>query len=170
MHSQHRIVPRPDWLRGPRIIDNDYSKDPQWPCDAPDLPVCVIGDANASRFRKPFQPCRYVHAIPEDVTTVDDDIANIDANAELDPLLPWHIDVALGHTALDGNGAADRVHYAAELSQQPIPGVLDNPPAVLTDLRIHEGAQVTLELGVRALLILAGQAAVASHIGRQDGG
>jgi hypothetical protein len=40
---------------------------------------------------------------------------------------------------------------------------------VLSDLAIDERAQVTVGPSVRALLILAGQAA-ASHIGRKDGG
>src|SRR5262245_47730337 len=55
-------------------------------------------------------------------------------------------------------------------AKQPISGVLDNPPAVLSDLGIDQGAQVILELGVRALFVQTGQAAVASHIGSQDGG
>jgi hypothetical protein len=39
---------------------------------------------------------------------------------------------------------------------------------VLRDLRIDERAQMALELDVRALFVQAGQAAVPSHIGRQD--
>jgi len=48
--------------------------------------------------------------------------------------------------------------------------LLDNPPTVRRDFGIDEGAQVILKPGVRPLLIQAGQAAVASNIGRQDGG
>jgi hypothetical protein len=40
---------------------------------------------------------------------------------------------------------------------------------VLTDLRIDEGAQVILELGVCSFLIQAAQAAVSSHICRKNG-
>jgi hypothetical protein len=40
---------------------------------------------------------------------------------------------------------------------------------VFGDLGIDEGAQVILELLVRSFLVQAGQAAVASHISRQDG-
>jgi hypothetical protein len=41
---------------------------------------------------------------------------------------------------------------------------------VLSDLAIYERAQVTLEPSVRSLFTLAGQAAVASHVGGEDGG
>jgi hypothetical protein len=68
------------------------------------------------------------------------------------------------------NSRAHRIHYTPELSQRSISGILDDPSAALSDLAIDERAQVTLEPSVRALFILAGQAAVASHIGRKDGG
>jgi hypothetical protein len=90
----------------------------------------TCGNANAAGFRNSLQPCRYVHAVPEDVTTVDDDIADVDADAELDPLLLWHLGIALRHTPLDFKSAAHRVHNAAEFRQQPIPGVLDGTPPV----------------------------------------
>jgi hypothetical protein len=47
---------------------------------------------------------------------------------------------------------------------------LCGPSARLNDLAIDERAQVTAGPSVRALFILAGQAAVPSHIGRKDGG
>jgi hypothetical protein len=40
---------------------------------------------------------------------------------------------------------------------------------VFGNFGIEEGAQVILQPGVRTLLVQAGQAAVASYIGRQDG-
>jgi hypothetical protein len=61
--------------------------------------------------------------------------------------------VTLRHAALDINSAADRVHYAAELGQQPVSSVLDNPPTVLSDFGIEQETQVVLEPGVRAFLV-----------------
>jgi hypothetical protein len=55
----------------------------------------------------------------------------------------------LGHAALDIESTPDRIHHAAELSEQPISGVLDDPPTVLSDLGIDERAQMVLEPGVR---------------------
>jgi hypothetical protein len=141
-------------------------------CDvelAVNLPVGIIGHANATGLRNPFQPCGHVHAVTEDVATVDHYVPDIDADAKLDPLLLWHAGVALRHATLDIEGTAHRVHYAAELGQQPISGLLDNPAAVFGNLRVDKRAQMVLELGVRAFLIQASQPAIASHIGRQDG-
>src|SRR5262245_22466023 len=107
----------------------------------------VIGDANAPRLRDAFQSCRQVHAIAEDVATVDDDVANVDPNAELDPPFLRHVSIAFGHSSLNINGTSHRVYDTAELSQQPVSGVLDNPPTVLNDFRINERAQVILEPG-----------------------
>jgi hypothetical protein len=50
------------------------------------------------------------------------------------------------------------------------PGILGDPSAVLSDLAVDKRAQVTQEPSVRALFTLAGQAAVASHIGGKGGG
>src|SRR5262249_6556271 len=122
--------------------------------------------ADAAGLRNTFQPCGHVHAIAEDVATVDHHIADIDADAKLDPLLLGHVRVALGHASLDIDSAAHRVHDAAELSQQAIAGALDNAPTVLRDLGINEGAQVVREPGVRPLFVQAGQAAIASDISR----
>src|SRR6266516_3448575 len=116
-----------------------------------DLPMGILGQTNAAGLGKTLQPCRHVHAIPENVTTIEHDIPDIDADAKLDPLLLRHIRVALGHSPLDIKGTTHRVHNAAELGQQPVAGVLDNSPTVLSNLGVDEGAQVILELGVRSL-------------------
>src|SRR5437660_1647242 len=100
--SRFRIAQLPDWPGGPRIIKSD-SEDPHWPCDvlelpfafilegdielAPNLPVRVIGDANATGLRQSLQTRCHIHAIAENVTSIDDDVADIDAYAELDALL-----------------------------------------------------------------------------------
>ena len=174
----------PDWLGGSRIIKGDL-EDPHWPCDvlelpfayilegdielAPNLPVRVIRDANAAGLRQSLQTRRHIHAVAENVTSIDDDVADIDAHAELDALLIWHPGIALGHPALDIKSAAHCVHYAAKLSQHPVSGVLDDPATVFGNLGIDKSAQMGLKLDVRALFVHTGQPAVASHIGGQYG-
>jgi hypothetical protein len=127
------------------------------------------GDTDPSGFSKPLQPSSHVHAITEDVSPVDDDVPHVDAHAELYPPFLWHVGIALGHAPLDINSAAHRIHHAAELSQQSIPGVLDNSATAFSDFGIDERAQVILELGVCPLFVKAGQPAVSGHIDRQDG-
>jgi hypothetical protein len=134
------------------------------------LPVGIFGDTNATGLRKPFQACGNIHTIAKDVATVEHDIPDIDADAKLNPVSLWHIGVSLSHAPLDIDGTTHRIHYAAELCQQPISGVLDDPTTVLSDLGIDQGAQVVGEPDVRPLFIQAGQAAIASDISREDSG
>jgi hypothetical protein len=126
-------------------------------------------DANAARLSNPFEARRYIDSLTEDVAPVEHDISDIDADAELNPSFLRLAGIAFRHAPLDLDSTAHRIHYTTELSQQPIPGVLNHPPAVFSYLRIDKGAQVILELGVCPFLIQAGQAAVASHVCRQDG-
>ena len=144
------------WLGESRIIKSDL-EDPHWPCDvlqlpfayilesdielAPNLPVRVIRDANATGLRQSLQTRCHIHAIAENVTSIDDDVADIDAHAELDALLIWHPGIALGHPALDINSAAHCVHYAAKLGQHPVSGVLDDPATVFGNLGIDKSAR-----------------------------
>jgi hypothetical protein len=159
-----------DWLGGSRIIKSDL-EDPHWPCDvlelpfacilegdiefAPNLPVRVIRDAYATGLRQSLQTRRHIHAVAENVTSIDDDITDIDADAELDALLIRHPGIALGHPALDIKSAAHCVHYAAKFSQHPVSGVLDDPATVFGDLGIDKSAQMGLKLDVRALFVHA---------------
>ena len=48
------------------------------------------------------------------------------------------VGLALGHAALDLNGAAHSVHNARELRQEAIASVLHNPAPVLVDLRVDQ--------------------------------
>ncbi len=51
---------------------------------AANLPVRIIRDANAARFGDAFQACCNVDAIAEDVVVVDDDIPDMNPDAEFD--------------------------------------------------------------------------------------
>jgi hypothetical protein len=124
--------------------------------------------ADATRLCKTLQTCRHVHAVAENVATIDNNVANIDANAELDALSLWHLGIALHHAALNINGTAYRFHDAAEFSEQPIYGVLDDPTTVLSDPGVHKGAQMARELGARPFFVHACQPAVPDNIDRHD--
>src|ERR1700757_1389339 len=54
----------------------------------PDLPVGIIGDANAAKLGNALQSCRDVDAIAVDVPAVRNDVSQVDPDAELDALLP----------------------------------------------------------------------------------
>ena len=84
---------------------------------------------------KRFEPRRDIDPVAEDVAVLDDDVALVDADAELDAPLGRDVGVALGHLALHLGGAAHRVDHAGELDQQAVAGRLDDAAAVLGDLR-----------------------------------
>src|SRR5260370_17993226 len=57
-------------------------------------------DAKAARLGQTLQSGGEIDPVAENVAFVDDDVALMDAEAELDPLLCRHIAVARGHLAL----------------------------------------------------------------------
>ena len=74
-------------------------------------------DADTTRLRQGFEASGHVDAVAEDVVAIDDDVAEIDANAELDARIGRHVGVAFGHLALHVDGAAHGVDDAGELDQ-----------------------------------------------------
>src|SRR5208337_3767172 len=69
---------------------------------------------------------------------VDDDVAEVDADAELDAAVLRQVGIAQGHCRLDLDDAAHRADHAGKLQQEPIAGRLYDPAAMLGDLRINE--------------------------------
>jgi hypothetical protein len=56
---------------------------------------------------------------------------------------------------LDIQCTAHCIHYAAELSEHAVAGILDNAPTMPADFRVDNDAQMLLKLSVRALFVLA---------------
>jgi len=94
--------------------------------------------ADLARCRKPFQTCRHIDAITKDIVTVDDNIAKIDANSELDLLGLGDLGVPFGHIPLNLDGAAQRIHHAGEFDQHAVACSLDNTAMMLGDSGIDE--------------------------------
>jgi hypothetical protein len=90
-----------------------------------------------TRLRKTLQTRRDVYAIPEDVATVDDNVALVNADAELDPFLLGHFGIALDHAALNLYSTAQSVHHASELNQHAVSGGLHDTTTVLGDLGVN---------------------------------
>ena len=130
----------------------------------------AAGDADATGLSKSLKTCCYVDAVPKNVAVVDDDVADIDADAELDPAIFGNGGVSLGHGALDFHGAAHCIDRTCKLDQRAIACSLDNAAAMFGNLGIDEFASDGLEGCESAFLVNAHQAAVTSNIGREDGG
>ena len=105
----------------------------------------VPADADPARLGQAFQPRRDIDAVAIDVVALDDDVAEIDADAELDARCPPARRVALGHLALHVDRAAHRVDDAGELDQQAVASGFDDAAAMLLDLRVGKLAPEDLQ-------------------------
>src|SRR5216683_8306756 len=125
-----------------------------------DLIAYGAGDADPAWLGETFEPRRNVHAVAVDIAAVDDDVAQIDADAKLDPPLRRHVGVALAHRCLDLDGALYGLDDAGELDQRTVAHQLDCAASMRGDLGLNEFPAARLEAGERALLVRAHQARV----------
>jgi hypothetical protein len=93
---------------------------------APDLPIGIIGNADPARFSDALKAGSNVDAIAEDVVVIENDVTDVNADAEFDPLILRHGGILLGHAALDFNRKAHRIDGAGKLDQHAVTGRLDD--------------------------------------------
>ncbi len=134
-----------------------------------DLIANCLADADAIWSGKRLQSCCNIDTIAKNLIAIDYDISHVNADAELHFLYVGHGGIAFLHPALKLDPTAQGVHHARELHEHAVAGRLDDPAPVLGDLEIYEGSAVGLELREGAFLVDAHEAAVASHIGCQNG-
>jgi hypothetical protein len=148
---------------GSHTIDSD------WPCDVldlllaqilkdkgqpvADLVVNRIGDEHPAGIGQGFDPRRDVDAVAIEVVALDDHVAEIDADAQLDAAVRRDADVPLGHRLLDFDRAAHRIDDAGKLDQQTVAGGLDDTTVMLGDFRIEQLAAQRFEAFERAFLV-----------------
>ena len=140
-----------------------------WIEPAFDLPIGVLGETDAARFANALEPRRDVDAVAHEVAVaLLDDVAQVNANAILDPPFRRHAGVALDESVLHFDRAAHRVDDAAELDDAPVPGAFDDAPVMGGDGRIDEVAPEAPETRERSLLVDAGEPGVAGDVRDQD--
>jgi len=132
-----------------------------------DLPVRVVGNADSTRLRNAFKSRCDIDPVPENVILIDDDVTDVDADAELDPQLPRYVDVVIDHCPLDCYCAARGVDGADEFDQHAVAGGLDNPAAMRGDRSINQRLTKRFQFGQRALFIATHQSTVAGDVCRQ---
>ena len=79
------------------------------------------GDAGAARTGEGLQPCRNVHAIAKEVAALDHDVADMDADPEVDVTLRWQADIGSSKLRLRLDGALNCVNRADKLRQVRYP-------------------------------------------------
>ena len=127
-------------------------------------------DADAAGLGEHLETRRDVDAIAKNIVVLDDHVAQIDADAELDPPRRRHIGIAPRHPALDFGCACHRVYDAMEFHQHAVAGRLDDTAPVLGNGGINELKAMGLEARKRPRLVDLHQPAIADHVGGKDCG
>jgi hypothetical protein len=87
----------------------------------------LFGEADRAGFGDALQPGGDIDAVAHEVAVaLLDNIAQMNADTELNPFFGRQTGVALDHAALDFNRAAHRVGHAAELDDRAVAGALDD--------------------------------------------
>jgi hypothetical protein len=102
-----------------------------------------IGDEHPAGIGERFDPGSDVDAVAIEVVALDDHVAEIDADAQLDTAVSPDAGVALGHRLLHCDRAADRIDDAGKLYQQPVTGGLDDPALVLRGFELDQLPEAT---------------------------
>ena len=92
----------------------------------------------------------------------------MNADAKLDAALGRQAGVALDRAILDLDGATHGVHHAAELDDCAVAGALDDATVMGGDGGVDEIAAQAPDARQRAILVSAGEPAVADNIRNQD--
>src|SRR5713101_4686168 len=112
-------------------------------------------DADPARLGQRLQPRRNVDAIAVDVVILADDVAEIDADAELDSPFDGDAGIAFGHRTLHLDRTMHRVDDAGELDEEPVTGGFDDADAMLLDSWVGDLAPPYPQRGKRSFLVLA---------------
>jgi hypothetical protein len=133
------------------------------------LAIGVLGETDCARPGDPLEARGYIDAVAHEVAVgLLDHVAEVNADAEFDAPLRRHAGVALDEAILHLDRAAHRVDHAAELDKNAVAGAFDDAPAMGGDGGIDQIAAQAPKPRKRAVLVGAGEAAVADHVGDQD--
>ena len=106
-----------------------------------DLPIGVLGETDRAGLGDALQARGDIDAVAHQVAVrLLDHVAQMNADAELDPALGRHARVALDHAVLHFDRAAHRVDHAAELDEAAVAGALDDAAVMHGDGGIDQVA------------------------------
>ena len=105
---------------------------------AADLPVRIVGDADAAGLGDALEARGDIDAIAENIVVVDDDVADVNADAKFDPEFRRHVDVSMRHLLLDLHRTPRGIDGTGEFDQHAIAGGLDDAAAVGCDPGIDD--------------------------------
>ena len=134
-----------------------------------DLAVGVLGETDRAGRGDPFQSRGDVDAVAHEVAVgLLDDVAQMNADAKVDAPLLRQAGIALDQAVLHFDRAAHRVDHAAEFDETAVAGALDHSSVMDGDGRIDQIAPQRPQPRERALLVGAGEPAIADHVSDQN--
>ena len=131
--------------------------------------VDAAGDKDFAGLGDPFKPRGDIDAVAVNVVVFDDDIAKVDANSILDPMVLRQCRVASHQILLNHDAAADGFDGTVKNRNEPVAGGFNKPAVMFHDAGFDDFALDTLDTVVRALFVDLHQAAIAGDIACHDG-
>ena len=124
----------------------------------------IAGNQNATRVGERFQSRRDIYAIAIDIIVLHDHVAKIHADAELDTLDFFRVQISLRYAFLEGDGASHCVQNAGKLGEKPITGGFHDSSPVFNNAGVNQFGPVGGQRGERSFLVTAHKPRIPDHI------
>ena len=134
-----------------------------------DVIISLLGDVDATRLGQLLQARRDIDALAVTVIALDDDVAEVDADADIDAAIVGESLIALCHLPLHYDRALQGVDDTGELRQQPVAHQFEDVAVVLLDFRLEQLLAVCPQTFERTRFFLLHEPAVADHVGGKNG-
>ena len=133
---------------------------PIWSCTVPETQI-------PPRLCKSLQAGRDVYPIPKKIVALNDDVADVDADAEMHLLNGRSIRILLAYGVLNFDCAFHGIHGTGEIGKHAIASRVEDPTAMRGD-QVIDDDPVCCEVAKSADLISPHQEAVRLDIGCED--
>jgi hypothetical protein len=121
-------------------------------------------EKNAARFRQVLEASSDIHAVPKNVVSFYDHIAEIDANSKYDHPLVRHIRVAESHALLNCDSTFNGVDGAYELDEHAIAYQLHHSSVVFDNRRIDQFGAMGSQRTKCSNLVYAHESTIADDV------